>query len=465
MAGRNPIRRAGTHFIGIGGVGMSGLAQILLAAGEPVTGSDLQESAVIAELRAAGATVCIGHGPDRIGPAARVVYTAAIPRDNAELMEARRLELPTLSRAQLMAEVTAGRSVVAITGTHGKTSTTGMLSAIALAAEVDPSILIGGRWAPIGGNVRIGNGQHFILEACEAYDSFLEISPSIAAITNIEADHLDHYGDLKGVLRGFSQFVDRLPPEGALIAGADCPHTRALARKSGHRVILAGLADCADLRARGLQHTDRGSRFEVYSGDERLGEIELPVLGEHHVRNALVAIAVAQEMELPFTASLQGLGGYSPVERRQETLGEAGGIQVVDDYAHHPTEVRATLTALSLGGRRLVAVFQPHLYSRTRDLMAEFASSFDDAGAVVITDIYPAREAPIPGVTAAALAERIAERHPHLPVEYVADKADVPAALLALARSGDLVVTMGAGDIREAGERYLELIEPEERQG
>ncbi len=445
------------HFIGIGGSGMSGLARLLLGRGEAVSGSDIKESPTVADLRAAGATVHIGHRAENIEGATRVVYTAAVRPDNPELVEARRTGIPAIVRAEMLGQVMEGKRGIAISGTHGKTTTTGIAASVLLAANTDPSILVGGDWGPIGGNARGGGGEYFVAEACEAFNSFLELHPHIAIITNLEADHLDFYGTFEAVIDSFRIFLRQVQPGGYVIGCGDDPNLRALLAEMQLRTVTYGEgADC-DYRVIDLDLDRSRPRFRVAKGEEILGEAELGVPGHHNVLNALAVVALAAEEGLPWSAVQEGLAAFTGVGRRFERLGEERGVLVVDDYAHHPTEIAATLAAARRAeNRRILAVFQPHLYSRTQLLLNEFAESFGDADHVLVAEIYAAREDPLPDVTGELLAERIADRKTGKVVEFVGDRRALLDRIIQLAQPGDLVLTMGAGDIREIGEALIE---------
>ncbi|HTE16877.1 MAG TPA: UDP-N-acetylmuramate--L-alanine ligase [Armatimonadota bacterium] len=447
------------HFIGIGGSGMSGLARLLLADGEAVSGSDLRDSATTQALRSAGARVMVGHRSENLAGATRVVYTAAAREDNPELVEARRRGVPTIVRAEMLARVMRGKTGIAIAGTHGKTTTTGMAASVFLAAERDPTVLIGGDWSVINGNARPGRGQHFIAEACEAFNSFLELQPHAAIITNVEADHLDCHGSLEGVVEAFRQFLSRLDADGYAIGCRDDELVRHLLSRLDRRSVTYGLEDGADYVAVDLDLDRPHPTFTVVGHGQPLGEVRLGVPGRHNVLNALAVAALAMEEGLPFHAVTEGLAHFHGVGRRFETLGEVDDIVVVDDYAHHPTEVRATLAAARRSlGRYTTVVFQPHLFSRTQLLLDEFARSFADANRVIITPIYAAREQPLEGVTSEALVRRIQEVDAERQVEYAPDRTALVARLASDSRPGDLILTMGAGDIRETGEQLVEAL-------
>lgn len=448
------------HFIGIGGSGVSGLARLMLADGVAVTGSDIKESATVESLRRAGARVAIGHRAENVNGATRVVYTAAVKEDNPELVEAHRRGIPTVTRAHMLSVVMEGKCGVAISGTHGKTTTTGMAASVFLAAGADPSVLVGGEWSALGGNARGGAGKHFIAEACEAFNSFLELHPHVALLTNVEADHLDCHGSLDGVIAAFHQFLGQVDPDGYVIGCRDDANVRGLLERSERRTVTYGLEPGADYVGVDLALDQRHPAFTIERRGERLGEVRLGVPGRHNVLNALSVAALALEEGLPLEALRQGLREFTGVGRRFEILGEVNDVVVLDDYAHHPTEVRATLAAARNSmQRRTTVVFQPHLYSRTELLLDEFAGSFRDADRVFIAEIYAAREQPLPGVSSSRLVERIRQLDPSREVELAPDRTALLARLKAEARPGDLVIVMGAGDIREWGEALVEELQ------
>jgi UDP-N-acetylmuramate--alanine ligase len=445
--------------VGIGGGGMSGIARRLLARGVPVSGSDVKQGPVLDELRRLGARVQVGHRPENVTGAARVVYTAAVKEDNPEVGEARRLGIDVTTRAAMLGELMEGTASIAVAGTHGKTTTTGMIASVFDAAGADPTVLIGGDLPLLGGNARVGHSPFFVAEACEAFRSFLELRPLVAVLTNIEADHLDTYGSLDGVLEGFGRFVVQIQPTGAAILCWDDPNVRRLVRHLRCRQLRYGLEDGAELSAVDLAVETPTPRFTARWRGGLLGEFELSVPGRHNILNALAALGVALEVGLPIEAAREGLRRFRGVGRRFERLGEPHGVMVIDDYAHHPSELVANLSAARTALRRpITAIFQPHLFSRTQELMAEFAASFGDADHVIITDIYPAREAPIPGVTGEALAQAIRAREPRKEVRFVSPKEAIAPMLAEEVRPGDVVMTFGAGDIRTVGEALVERL-------
>ena len=437
---------------------MSALAHWFLAHGAHVSGSDAKDSPTLHRLAQAGAVVHVGHDARHLGAVDRVVYSAAIPAENPELVEAKRRGLPLISRAALLGEVLARHVGIAIAGTHGKTTTTAMTAAIFLAAGRDPTILLGGDWEPIGGNVRVGGSDLCIVEACEAFNSFLELRPHHAAVTNIDADHLEFHGDLDGVKDAFARFLAARQAGGVAVICLDDPHARAVAERAAAPLLGYGIDSLdADLRAFRVEVGPAASRFRVTYRGTSLGAVRLTVPGLHNVRNALAAIGLALVMEVPFDAVQTGLATFRGVGRRFERLGEVGGVLVIDDYAHHPTEIVATLASARTAypERRLWAVFQPHLYSRTQRLMDEFARALAGADRVLVTEIYAAREPPIPGVTGEALAEATRALAGAERVAFAADLAAGAEYLRQAVAPGDLVLVMGAGDVRHLGESLV----------
>ena len=453
------------HFVGIGGAGMSGMARVLARQGVAVTGSDLRESPTLESLRReSGIRAEAGHEAHHLNGATLVVVSAAVKKTNPEVIAARAKSIPIISRAEMLGRLMARypRSI-AVSGTHGKTTTTGMTAMVLGAGRLDPTVLIGGDLPAYGGNARLGASDVFLAEACEAYDSFLDLVPKIAVITNVEADHLDYYGDLDNVLRSFRKFLGQVT--GTAILPATDENARALmdslrAAPSGPALVTYALEAEATLRAADVDADGSSPSYTAIWHGETLGRVTLSVPGLHNVANSLAALAVGLTLGVPFCCIAEGLRTFVGTGRRFERLGETrNGALVIDDYAHHPTEIRATLAAARLAhpGRRIIAVFQPHLPSRTRDFKAEFAESFGKADHVVLTDIFPAREQPIEGVTGAGLAALTADRRGAEHVTYVADKAALPARLAEIVRPGDLLLTLGAGDIRAAGEGLLLL--------
>ena len=459
------IQSESIHFVGIGGAGMSGLARVLARQGTAVTGSDLRESPTLAALRReSGIRADAGHQAANLNGATLVVASAAVKKDNPEIAAARERGIPVISRAEMLGRLMAGYSrSVAITGTHGKTTTTGMTALVLEAGNLDPTVLIGGDLPAYGGNARLGGSDVFLAEACEAYDSFLDLDPKIAVVTNIEADHLDYYGDLANVLRSFRKFLSQVTGT-AIVLGTDLNIQAVIKEMHGAKPMPEIVTYAADadvtLSARDIMINSATPSYTALWHGTPLGRVELQVPGLHTVTNSLAAAAVGLTLGVPFEQIAAGLAGFTGTGRRFERLGAtASDVLVIDDYAHHPTEIRATLAAArrAYGDRRIVAVFQPHLPSRTRDFKTEFAESFFDADHVVLTDIFLAREQPMDGVTGAGLAALTADRRGADHVTYVADKSMLPARLAEIVRPGDLVLTLGAGDIRSAGEGMLTL--------
>jgi UDP-N-acetylmuramate--alanine ligase len=449
------------HFVGIGGAGMSGIARVMLALGVPVSGCDARDSRAIAALRARGATVHIGHSPDHAGDVDTVVVSSAIRAENPEVAAARDAGRTVLARAAALAAVMAGRRGIAVAGTHGKTTTTSMLVVALQAGGGDPGYAIGGDLNEPGSNAHLGSGEFFVAEADESDRSFLLLEPEAAVVTNVEADHLDNYGDEAAVRAAFADFVRRLPPEGALALGADDAGALALgplAQEGGLRVATFGRAPGADVRIEDLELGPGGSRFELVAWGRRLGRVTLRVPGDYNAVNAAGALSIGLLLGLPFADMARGLADFTGARRRFEFKGEVDGVRVYDDYAHHPTELRALLAAARdvAGAGRLVVVFQPHLFSRTRAFAADFATALGAADVVVVMDVYPAREDPVPGVTGALVAEAVPLDRGR--VHYEPSWAAVPAAVAGLARTGDLVLTVGAGDVTMLGPEVLAAV-------
>jgi UDP-N-acetylmuramate--alanine ligase len=451
--------RRTVHLVGVGGAGMSGLARLLLAVGHRVTGSDRSESATLAALRELGAEVWAPHDPARLGRPDLVAASTAIRATNPELVAARILDIPVLGRAQLLALLMAGRTGIAVAGTHGKTTTTGMVVAILQAAGLDPSFAVGGDFKDTGVNAAAGTGPHFVAEADESDGSFLELSPTVAVVTNVEADHLDHWGDLEAVRGAFRSFVARLPAEGTAVLCADDPGALGLAEAASCPVVTYGFAAAAEVRGGDLVLDAWNSRFAVTAGGRPLGQIGLAVPGRHNVQNALGAIAAARAAGAPFEAAVAALAGFAGAARRFHLRGEVAGVTMVDDYAHNPPKVAAALAAARLGPwKRVVAVFQPHLYSRTRLFAAEFGQALAAADLVVVTDVYAAREDPEPGVDGALVADAARRARPDLDCVYEPDRAALAGRVAALVHPGDLVLTLGAGDVTTLADELSPLL-------
>ncbi len=452
------------HFVGIGGAGMSGIARVLLARGTSVSGSDAKDSLALAALRALGADVHVGHDAAHLGGAETVVVSAAIRESNPELVAARDAGIRVLMRAEALAELLVGYRAVAVAGTHGKTTTTSMLTVAAQHCGVDPSFAIGGDLNEAGSNAHHGSGDLFVVEADESDASFLVYRPYAAIITNVEPDHLDHYLDEATYRDAFAQFVRTVDRSGFLVVCADDAGTVALAelaRGEGIDVRTYGTSVDADLRMVALVSRGSTSTYDAVLQGRRLGEVRIQVPGAHLALNSAGALLAGIGLGLPEVALMEGLAGFTGVRRRMELKGSAAGVRVYDDYAHHPTEVRAQLVAARgmTGGGRLVVVFQPHMYSRTAAFADAFGAALGLADEVVVMDIYGAREDPMPGVTGALVTAAVPLDPQH--VLFEPSWTAVPAAVAAKAHAGDLVVTLGAGDVTQIGPEVLRLLEGE----
>ncbi len=435
--------------VGVGGIGMSSIAEVLLMRGYKVTGSDLASSEVTMHLQDLGADIYLGHdGPNAAG-ACVVVHSSAVNADiNPETQFAFRQHIPVIRRSEMLGELMRMKFGIGIAGTHGKTTTTTMAGHVINAGEFDPTIIVGGKVSAFGSNAVSGDGDIILIEADEYDRTFLRLTPSLAVITNIDADHLDCYKDLDDIKDAFVQYASSVPFFGAAIVCLDDENVRSILGRIDRRVVTYGTLRQAQIRAEKIRQDGRNMTFDVYDGEARLGQVALAAPGQHNVLNALAAIAVGLELDMAFDSIALGLAGFSGVQRRMEEIGEAGGVLVVDDYAHHPTEVKATLQGAAgcWPDRRIIAVFQPHLYSRTRDLCNDFAGSFFDANVAVIMDVYGAREKPMEGISGEMIAKGAhLAGHPH--VEYVPQKDDLVEFVLRLSKPGDVILTLGAGDI------------------
>ena len=445
------------HFVGIGGIGMSGLAEILMDQGFTVTGSDRAANDNTERVEELGATLYIGHDAGNVESDVDVlVYSSAIPPDNPEILLAHHRKIPVIRRAEMLAEVMRLKYGIGIAGTHGKTTTTSMVSLVLMEGGVDPTVIVGGRLRGLAGsNARMGKGEFIVVEADEYDRSFLSITPTIAVLTTLETDHLDCYRDLEDIKSAFLQFVNKVPFYGFVVLCLDEPALQDIMPKIKKKIITYGLNGQADLQAVEIVHRLNKTKFLVLRGGKELGEIELQIPGKHNVQNALAAIAVGLELQVPFRLVKTGIEKFTGVFRRWEVKAEVGDIMVVDDYAHHPTEIKATLAGVKAGWRRrVICVFQPHLFSRTRDFYDEFGRSFFNADVLVLTDVYPAREEPIQGVNG-ELIVNAAKELGHKQVHYVPDKKALPKFLMGIKQPGDIIITMGAGDIWKFGEEFI----------
>ena len=452
------LRLRRIHFVGAGGVGMSGLAEILLLSTPlEISGCDRERSENTDRLAKLGARIATGHDAAHVREADLVVISSAVADPNPEVLAARAAGIPVIRRAEMLGEIMRIKQGIAVAGTHGKTTTTSMTGLVLTEAGFDPTIVVGGRVRILGTNARLGSGEYLVAEADEYDRSFLELTPVVAVITNVEADHLDTYRDLDEIVEAFTAFANRVPFYGAVIGCADDAGVRRVLPGVKRRVVTYGESPEAHLRAHDIRPDPAGTTFEVWEGERWLiGSIRLPIPGRHNVANALAAVAVGRELSIPFPKIAGALATFSGVVRRFETKGERGGVLVVDDYAHHPTEIAATLSSARqvYPERRLVALFQPHLYSRTRDFAADFGRALAGSDVAVVTDVYPSREKPIEGVSGELVAS--AARQAGLGrVVYVSDKSRVVTELEALLQPGDLLLTMGAGDVVRFGETFL----------
>jgi UDP-N-acetylmuramate--alanine ligase len=451
------LRAPGTvHFIGIGGAGMSAIAKVLVERGTRVTGSDLKRSRSVTVLEAMGAGVHIGHDARLVEPGQIVVVSSATPKSNPELVRARELGLAVLSRGEALAAVLDELRPIVVAGTHGKTTTTSMIVTVMRAAGLDPTYLVGGGLNDAGTNARLGRHDLAVAESDESDGSFLLLAPEIAVITNVEADHLDYWQSLGGIKDAFRKFMGNVRAGGSIVVPAGDEELVGMAAATGRSVIT--FDGEGDVRARNVGLTADGVSFELlHEGDSAAVELRVP--GRHNVSNSLAAGAACLQAGVPLDEVGQGLASYRGVERRFQTKGAAGGVTVIDDYAHHPTEVRATLAAARPGPwRRVVAVFQPHRYSRTAAFSRDFGASFGDADRIVVTDVYGAGEQPVPGITGKLVADSICTRIPGRPVAYLPHRRELVEFLVALARPGDAVFTLGAGDVGSVGEELLERL-------
>jgi UDP-N-acetylmuramate--alanine ligase len=450
------IRRI--HFVGIGGIGMSGIAEVLHNLGYLVSGSDSRESETTRRLASLGVRVVIGHQAENLGEADVVVRSSAVGQENAEVLAARQRLVPVIQRAEMLAELMRMKYGVAVAGTHGKTTTTSMVATVLARGGLDPTMVIGGRLNALGSNAKLGRGDFLVAEADESDGSFLKLSPTIAVVTTVDAEHLDYYRDLAHIQDTFVEFINKVPFYGMAVLCLDQENIQALLPRVEKRYVTYGLRSQADVLARDVEFAGMTSACRVFWKGELLGRLALNVPGLHNVYNALAAVVVGMDLDLRFEVIRDALADFTGVDRRFQVRGEAGGITVVDDYAHHPVELKATLNAAKDGfGRRVIAVFQPHRYSRTQALLGEFSTAFYQADRLFVTEIYPAGEAPIPGVSGRQIADGVAG-HGHRHVTYVADKSELAKAVLDQVAPGDMVLTLGAGDVWRVGEEILDRL-------
>lgn len=447
------------HFIGIGGIGMSGIAEILLTMGYAVSGSDLRASSTTERLEGLGATIYVGHAAGNAAASDVVVTSSAVAKDNPEVMEARARKIPVIQRAEMLAELMRLKYGIAIAGMHGKTTTTSMVAAVLAGGELDPTVVVGGRVDALGSNARLGKSQYLVAEADESDRSFLKLSPILAVVTNLDREHMEAYADMADVEDCFVEFMDELPFYGAVTACIDDERLRAILPRVTRRVYTYGLSADADFRLRMLPGAEGcHARFEVNAKGLVLGPFELHVPGRHNVLNATAAVAIGVQLGLGPEKIAAGLAGFRGVDRRFQVRGVERGVTVVDDYGHHPTEIRATLQAArECGYGRVLVLFQPHRYTRTRDLMEDFAGAFGDADAVQVLDIYAASEEPIEGISGELLAGAIREKNGGR-VMYASSMAEGVERLAEDARPGEMILTLGAGSVSQAGPMLLDVL-------
>jgi UDP-N-acetylmuramate--alanine ligase len=446
------------HFVGIGGIGMSGIAEILLNQSFEISGSDKSLSEITQRLSELGIKIYEGHSPDNLKDVDVLVYSSAVTLDNPEVKAAVERKIPIIKRSEMLAECMRMKYGIGIAGTHGKTTTTSMVGLTLTAGGIDPTIIVGGKLSGLGGtNARLGNGEFIVVEADEFDRTFLKLTPAIAALTTLEKEHLDTYKDLDDIKTAFIEFANKVPFYGFVVLCLDEPALQDIIPQIDKKVITYGLTTQADVRAINVSHKEFSSNYTVKYREEKLGQINLNVPGIHNVKNSLVAVCIAKELGIDFNTIKKALESFTGVFRRFE-IKYNEEILVVDDYAHHPTETTATLAGIRAGwDRRLVAVFQPHLYSRTRDFYQEFGRSFLNSDVFVCTDIYPAREEPIEGITGELIADT-ARKFGHNNVIYVEDKKEIPSVLNQMKKKGDIIITMGAGDIWKYGEKFVDLL-------
>jgi UDP-N-acetylmuramate--alanine ligase len=451
------------HFVGIGGIGMSGIAEVLSNLGYEVTGSDIRESDTTRRLRGLGIRIHIGHAEENVGQAHVVVISSAVPESNPEVMAARRRSMPVIPRAEMLAELERLKYSILVAGAHGKTTTTSLISTVLGHGGLDPTIIIGGKLKATGSNARLGQGEFLVAEADESDGSFLKLSPTMAVVTNIDREHMEFFRDMQSVKNAFLSFINKVPFYGVAFICNESNHLRELLPDIHRRFLTYGFSEASDIYAMDIEKGFMSTSFDVVHGGRGLGRFEIPIPGMHNVLNTLACIGVAIELKMEVPDIRRALNSFSGIQRRFELKGEAKGIRVYDDYGHHPTEIRATLSAAREnvkyldGGARLFVVFQPHRYTRTADLMEEFASSFEGPDTVVLLDIYPAGEKPIDGINSGVLFEKI-KKQGQTDVVYPGGREEAVKYLISEMRPGDMLLTLGAGDVWKVGEKVLEVL-------
>jgi UDP-N-acetylmuramate--alanine ligase len=443
------------HFVGIGGIGMSGIAELLLNLGYAVSGSDLKHGPALARLEALGGNIIVGHAAENVEGADVVVISSAVRSENVEVVEAKRRQIPVIPRAEMLAELMRLKYGIAVAGAHGKTTTTSMIASVLVSGGFDPTAVIGGRVNAFGSNAKLGKGDFLVAEADESDGSFLMLNPAIAVITNIDREHLDYYEDLGEIQSAFVNFANKVPFYGSAVLCLDDPNVQAIVPGIKRRIITYGTSNQADISASHIEFHDFGSTCQVRHKGNRVGTLRLNIPGKHGILNALAAVATALELDIPFEKTAEALASFQNADRRFQIRGMKSDILVVDDYGHHPTEIIATLGAARLAcDRRIVAVFQPHRFSRTKALAEEFSRAFNDADSLLVLPIYAAGEEAIPGVTAEGLVAKIKE-FGHRDAGYAADFYTVLKLLSDRLVDGDMLITLGAGDVWKIGEEFL----------
>lgn len=441
--------------MGIGGIGMSGIAEVLLNLGFDVSGSDLRQSDTTERLERLGAMIHIEHRAENVAGADVVVYSSAVNSTNPELVEAKNNAVPTIPRTEMLAELMRMKFAVTVAGSHGKTTTTSMISSVLASGGLDPTVVVGGKLKAIGSNARLGDSRYIVAEADESDGKFVQLPSSIAVITNIDLEHVDFYPDLEAIKDRFVDYTTRVPFYGSVVMCVDDGNVRSIMPRIRKRKVTYGLEEPADVAGKVIRRDESGCIFSVRNREQTVGEIRIGIPGDHYVSNALAAIAIGMELEIPFGAIKEGLESFDGVGRRFEVKGSAHGVLVVDDYGHHPTEIAATIRAARENfGRRLLVLFQPHRFSRTQALAQQFGECFVGAHAVFVTDIYPAGEDPLPGVSAQMIVDAIRE-HGGSEVHYVPSLEDLADQVAKLVEPDDMVLTLGAGDIYKSGEQLL----------
>ncbi|RFT15430.1 MAG: UDP-N-acetylmuramate--alanine ligase [Candidatus Saccharicenans subterraneus] len=453
------------HMVGIGGTGMCGIAEVLLNLGYQVSGSDLQENEATQRLARLGATIHRGHAAENVGQADVVVISSAVREDNVEVLQARARKIPVIPRAEMLAELMRMKYGIAVAGAHGKTTTTSMTAMVLEVAGFDPTVIVGGRLNTLGANARLGEGDFIVAEADESDRSFLYLSPFIAVLTNIDAEHLDHYGTLDEIKKTFVSFANKVPFYCPIILCLDDPNLQSIIPDLERKIITYGFSSQADIQARDFSFSEFSSQSTLYAFGQRLGRLKLNVPGKHNILNAMAATAVGLDLDIPARTILKALEEYSGTGRRFELKGMVGDIMVIEDYAHHPTEIRATLEAARTGwDRRLVAVFQPHRYSRLARLLPDFATAFNQADILLVTEIYAAGEDPIEGVSGQALFEAIRQfGHKNVLFEPVLNR--IPERLAEILAPNDMLLVLGAGNISRIIPETIRLLQGEKNHG